>query len=220
MNVSGNLVGLTGTGTNLNVNCATGCTAGTVNNGLTNVATSSTNLGAVSWLYGFNGTQWDQLTTVAFNSTASTGRGLQVNAWVANAATPGRAAASASSPVVEPSIPTTYHLATTSASTNASAPKGSAAVVFSCQLGNNTTTAAFFKIFNKATSPTLGTDVPVVTLIMPGPAAGGGGSNVVFGSGGLALGTGFAVATTGGIGDLDSTTAGGAGGITANCQYE
>jgi hypothetical protein len=34
---------------------------GDVSNASSGVATSSTNLGAVSWLYGFNGTSWDQL---------------------------------------------------------------------------------------------------------------------------------------------------------------
>jgi len=58
-----NLVQLSADGSNnLNVNCTVGCGgAGTVSNAGSAVATSSTNIGAVSWNYGFNGTTWDQL---------------------------------------------------------------------------------------------------------------------------------------------------------------
>jgi hypothetical protein len=43
------------------VNCIVGCAGGTLSNATSAVATSSTNGGANSWLYGFNGTTWDQL---------------------------------------------------------------------------------------------------------------------------------------------------------------
>lgn len=47
---------------NVRINCITGCGgAGSVSNASSAVATSSTNTGAVSYLYGFNGTTWDQL---------------------------------------------------------------------------------------------------------------------------------------------------------------
>jgi hypothetical protein len=141
-----------------------------------------------------------------------------VNAFVTNAVTPGRAASTASSPVVLPSMPTTWHLIAL-ATTNATSVKASAAVVFSCQMSNNSITPYYLKIYNKASAPTVGTDVPVVTLLIPGPAAGGGGSNVAFGAGGLALATGFATSTNTGIADTDNvgvpaTT------LALNCQYE
>ena len=46
---------------NLDVNCAVGCAGGSVSNASSGVATSSTNNGAVSWLYAYNGATWDQL---------------------------------------------------------------------------------------------------------------------------------------------------------------
>ena len=136
---------------------------------------------------------------------------------IANANNNGRAASSASSPVVPSAAPTTYHLATNTAGTNLSFHAG-ATTLFSCQLGQTTSSAGFFKIFNKASNPTLGTDTPVITLIIPGPSSGGSGSNVVFGPGGVTLTNGFAVATVGGLLDTDSSN--GPAGITANCQYE
>lgn len=43
------------------VNCTTGCSGGTSSNATSGVATSSTNGTTNGWLYGFNGTTWDQL---------------------------------------------------------------------------------------------------------------------------------------------------------------
>ena len=48
-------------GGNLNVNCVVGCAGGTASNASSGVATSSTNGKTNAWLYGFNGTTWDQL---------------------------------------------------------------------------------------------------------------------------------------------------------------
>lgn len=57
-----NMVNLTADGSsNLNVNCAVGCAGGSTSNASSGVATSSTNGATVAWLYGFNGTTWDQL---------------------------------------------------------------------------------------------------------------------------------------------------------------
>jgi hypothetical protein len=46
---------------NLKVNCAVGCTGGSLSNGADAVATSSTNGGAIGFNYAFNGTTWDRL---------------------------------------------------------------------------------------------------------------------------------------------------------------
>ena len=43
------------------VNCIVGCAGGTASNASSGVATSSTNGQTVAWIYGFNGTTWDQL---------------------------------------------------------------------------------------------------------------------------------------------------------------
>ena len=49
-------------GTNtLTVNCAVGCSAGTGSNASSGVATTTNNLSALSFNYGYNGTTWDQL---------------------------------------------------------------------------------------------------------------------------------------------------------------
>lgn len=73
---------------------------GSVSNASSGVATSSTNIGAVSWLYGFNGTTWDQLQVDAskflkVNCAAGCGSGTFNNNSdnVATSATNGQAAA-------------------------------------------------------------------------------------------------------------------------------
>jgi hypothetical protein len=45
----------------VDVNCQTGCAGGSASNASSGVATSSTNSQTDAWLYGFNGTTWDQL---------------------------------------------------------------------------------------------------------------------------------------------------------------
>jgi hypothetical protein len=140
---------------------------------------------------------------------------------VKNSNANGRATAANSSPVVTPAATGTWHLVA-AASTNATSVKGSATVLFSCQLYGVGSAPAYLKIYNKATAPTVGTDIPVKTLSIPASAtaANGSGSNIVFGSvGGLALATGFAAAVTTGLADTD-TGAVAASTFVINCDYE
>jgi hypothetical protein len=212
MNVGGNLVGVTGTGTSLNVNCTAGC-AGSGGTSSTYGATFPTVGTAIGVQSGANMIAWP---AKAANTVGSAD--IVPEVAVANTNANGRTTSSGSSPVVPSPAPTTLHFIA-AASTNANFAKASAATLLACQFSNNSTNAAFFKVFNKASAPTLGTDVPVTTLIIPGPAAGGGGSNVEFGPGGLALSTGFAYAVTLGIADNDNTVVAAAA-YAINCQYE
>jgi hypothetical protein len=86
------------------------------------------------------------------------------------------------------------------ASTNATSVKASAGQVYGWALYNNTASARFVKIYNKASSPTVGTDTPAFTIIIPAS----GGTNVEW-SNGIPLGTGIALAITGLIADSDTT---------------
>lgn len=141
-----------------------------------------------------------------------------VNAFVTNTNTNSRATSANSSPVVPSAAPSTWHLIA-AASTNATSVKGSAATLMSCQLGSNSAAAiGYLKIYNKATAPTVGTDVPVKTLIIPF-GSGGSGAVISFGPGGVSLGTGFATAVTGGIADSDATSVA-ATTFTLNCDYD
>lgn len=87
------------------------------------------------------------------------------------------------------------------ASTNATSLKASAGQLYGYILANNTAAAKYVKIYNKASSPTVGTDTPAFTIIVPAS----GGANVSFDFG-IPLGTGIAYAITGAVADSDTTS--------------
>jgi hypothetical protein len=78
------------------------------------------------------------------------------------------------------------------ASTNATSVKTSAGTVYSIQVSNTGAAAAFVKLYNKASAPTVGTDTAVKTLIAPA----GGGIVLSTADIGIAFGTGIALAIT------------------------
>jgi hypothetical protein len=110
--------------------------------------------------------------------------------------TPGTTNAVNSTPVT----PTPFSLSSTN-TTNLTTVKASAGTLFSAACSNNGAAAAFVKLYNKASNPTLASDVPV--LIIPIPA-----SSVVsvnLGTLGHRFATGIALAITNLVGDTDAT---------------
>lgn len=91
----------------------------------------------------------------------------------------------------------------TTASTNLSAPKTSAGNLFEITASNPTATPAYVKLYNKASNPTLATDVPVMTIPVPANSV----VQYELGSQGKRFATGIAVAVTGAIGATDATNA-------------
>lgn len=89
------------------------------------------------------------------------------------------------------------------ATTNSTSVKGSAGQVGSIICGNNLATIAYLKLYNKATAPTVGTDVPVHTIMIPGSTSGAGFSYPIPAGLQFSLGIGFAI--TGGMADADTT---------------
>jgi hypothetical protein len=89
------------------------------------------------------------------------------------------------------------------ASTNANSLKASAGMVYGLSISNANASARYFKLYNKASSPTVGTDTPILTLQVPG-----NGTVIRAYPVGLVLGTGIAWACTGGIADSDTTAIG------------
>jgi hypothetical protein len=64
--------------------------------------------------------------------------------------------------------------------------------------------ARYLKFYNKATAPTVGTDVPVLTYIIPGNTA-GAGTNIPLPPQGINFSTGISFATTTEATDAGST---------------
>ena len=100
------------------------------------------------------------------------------------------------------------------ASTNATSAKASAGQVYGWYLSNSNAANRYFKLYNKASAPTVGTDTPVMTIMIPA----GGAANVL-GATGIAFGTGIAYALTTGAADSD-TGAVAANEIIANVFYK
>ena len=96
--------------------------------------------------------------------------------------------------------PSTYS-AVTAATTNGAAVRTSAGTLWSVSVANTTAATAFIKLYNKASAPTVGTDVPVITI----PVAAGEYKTVDYGRLGMRFGTGIAVAVTGAMGATDTT---------------
>ncbi len=95
---------------------------------------------------------------------------------------------------------TTHAKVKSAASTNLTSVKASAGKLFRYTFRNNTASAKFAKLFNKASAPVLGTDTPIETVIIPA-----NGVATYLNPIGKAFSTGIAYAITGGIGESDAT---------------
>ena len=104
----------------------------------------------------------------------------------------------------ESKVATVARLLSAAASTNATSVKASAGNVFKIVGVNTNAAARYLKFYNKASSPTVGTDTPVATLYLPPTAVNGGQFQFDFGSQPLYLGTGVAYALTTAAADADT----------------
>jgi hypothetical protein len=101
------------------------------------------------------------------------------------------------------------------ATTNSNNIKASAGQLYGWYLFNTSASIKYVKLYNKATAPTVGTDVPVLTF--PLPPTDGAVQNP---SGvGIAFATGIGIAITGGAADAD-TTAVAANDVIINLFYQ
>ncbi len=88
------------------------------------------------------------------------------------------------------------------ASTNSTSVKASAGQVYGWYITNINASPRYVKLYNKASGPTVGTDTPVMTVLVPGNAA-GAGTNVEYNNG-IAFATGIGLGITTGVADNDT----------------
>lgn len=100
------------------------------------------------------------------------------------------------------------------ASTNGANIKSSAAQVTGWALTNNGTAMRYLHLYNKASSPTVGTDVPRITFGIPAGAS----ANIVW-EPPLAFETGLGISITAGMADTDATAVA-ANEVAANIFYQ
>lgn len=98
-----------------------------------------------------------------------------------------------------PVTPTTT-FTNSAGTTNATVTKGSAGTVWSIIASNINAATRYLKLYNKATAPTVGTDIPVIVIPIPA------GQTVKFdgGSNGIRFATGIGWALTTGAADSDT----------------
>lgn len=89
------------------------------------------------------------------------------------------------------------------ATTNAVVVKASSGVVYGWHISNINAAAVFLKIYDKATAPTVGTDVPKLTILVGGATT--GATSFLDLPAGVAFSNGISIAITGAIGDADTT---------------
>lgn len=87
------------------------------------------------------------------------------------------------------------------ASTNATSVKASVGNIYGWSFANTTASAKYVKLYNKASAPTVGTDVPVLTIMVPA----NGRADLMLSAIGNNFLNGIAYAITGAAADSDAT---------------
>jgi hypothetical protein len=100
------------------------------------------------------------------------------------------------------------------ASTNATSVKASAGKIYRVDAFNSDTVGYWVKFYNKASAPTVGTDVPVATKYVPA-----GGGFVIESTVGIPYTTGIALAATVNATDADTTAVTTANKLVINLRY-
>lgn len=109
-----------------------------------------------------------------------------------------------------------YNVVTT-ASTNAAFIKAAAGAVYEISISNPTATAAYVKLYNKASAPTVGSDVPIQTIVVPATSATAVPISIEYGQVGKRFTTGIAIAVTAAPAATDTAVA--VAGIQINATF-
>ncbi len=115
-----------------------------------------------------------------------------------------------------PAPPATPYILNSLATTNGALILTGTSGLHAFYATNTGATPAFVKLYNKATAPTVGTDVPAMVIPVPSAVAGVPGvATLPIGHNGFRFALGLGIAITGAVGDGD-TTAIGAGQVKVN----
>lgn len=112
-------------------------------------------------------------------------------------------------------VPNNFRLPSSAASNNAAFIKAAQGQVYYIVAYNSNAAVRFLKLFNKATVPTPGVDIPVISLPIPP----NGGIAIEVGLGTNLFPAGIAFALTAGAADSDNTAVGAADILGVNIGY-
>jgi hypothetical protein len=155
--------------------------------------------------------------TIASDNTAFSVNAVQSGTWnigsittlpalVAGSALIGKVGIDQTTPgttnavVSTPATPTPFALSSAN-TTNATSIKNAAGTLYTIACSNNGAAAAFVKLYNKASAPTVGTDVPALVI----PIAASSVQSLNLGETGHRFATGIALAITNLVADSDTT---------------
>lgn len=94
------------------------------------------------------------------------------------------------------------HVLNAAASTNATLVKAGGTTLKQLFITNSSAATKYFRLYDKATAPTVGTDAPVIVIAIPATSS----KELVFGDNtGLPFKNGLSYAITGGAARLDAT---------------
>ena len=117
-----------------------------------------------------------------------------------------------------PNTPLTHGTLVVAATTNATSIKASPGVLGFLAMDNTNSTPLYVKFYDKASAPTVGTDTPAYTFMVPGNLN-GAGNNPPIPPGGLNFTAGIAMAVTTNRVSTDATAVGTANTCTVNYGY-
>lgn len=118
----------------------------------------------------------------------------------------GTVTATVTAGTVSPVVPATPYFVNSAASTNGALILTGTSGLQSFYATNTGATAAFVKLYNKATAPTVGTDVPEMIVYVPAAVAGVPGvATLPIGFAGFRFALGLGIAITGAVADSDTT---------------
>lgn len=159
---------------------------------------------AYSWRLNTSGYNWLRVRATALTSGSPTfaiQRSMDASEPVPGIGQHAITSAAATAGVTNtPVAPSAISFATT-ASTNGGNDKSTAGSLFEISCSNPTAATVYLKLYNKATAPTVGTDVPVLTV----PVGAGATVSLDFGSLGKRFSAGIGHAVTGAMAANDTT---------------
>jgi hypothetical protein len=182
-----------------------------VANGSTNPASTTT------WTIGYLGvSNYSAQDVVVQDTRQTTNSPIPIDILRAVTLAVSGSLTSAGTTTATPATGTTYNLVTT-ASNNLAFIKNAAGNLYEITVSNPTATAAYVKLYNKASAPVVASDVPVMTIAIPATAAGVGEKSINFGAIGKRFATGIAIAVVGAAVATDATNT--VAGIQVNATY-
>lgn len=98
----------------------------------------------------------------------------------------------------------TVHTLNSAATTNATSVKNSVGTIYNILVSNLSASVRYLKLFNKASAPTVGTDIPILTIALPANTF----VPINFGAVGYRPSLGIAYSITGAAADNDTTAIG------------